>query len=69
LKTGIIINSISDKSGEKIAEMIIEGNNMGINSITKEANKLGAKGESIPQLATDLTNLLSDNINAMRSFL
>lgn len=69
LKSGIALKAMSDKTGECVAEMMIEGTNMGINSLQKEINKLNAKGEQVPELATELCTQYQNNLNQIRHYL
>lgn len=58
-----------DKSNKNIAQMLIEGNNLGINKIisqTHEANKCGIE---TPPLVGDLIELYDCNIKELRQYL
>lgn len=69
LKTGVKMNAMFDKSNRNIAEMIIEGTNMGINSVQQELNEMFKKGEDIPPIANELISLYEKNLHELRSFL
>lgn len=69
LKSSIAVNTLVDKSNKNIAEMLIEGVNMGINELTSQVNKLHDAGEEPPEIATDLLNAYSASLNTLRTFL
>ncbi|HKL94322.1 MAG TPA: hypothetical protein VJZ69_03465 [Clostridia bacterium] len=69
LKAGVKMNAVFDKSNTNIAQMMIEGTNMGINSVQEEINEMNLKGEEIPPIATELISLYDKNINELRPFL
>ncbi|MDD4839545.1 MAG: hypothetical protein PHE93_02590 [Clostridia bacterium] len=69
LKTGVTMNAIFDKSTENIAQMLIEGTNMGINSVQKTINEMQDNGQEIPNLANDLMSLYQKNITELRAYL
>lgn len=69
LKSGIMMNTLVDKSNKNIAEMLIEGVNMGVNELTSQLNKMNSSGETPPDVATDLLNAYNDNLNRLRTYL
>lgn len=69
LKSSIALKAMSDKSGECVAQMMIEGTNMGINSLQKEMNRMNSNGEQIPEIVTELNTFYQNNINQMRNYL
>lgn len=69
LKTGVTMNTLFDRSTENIAQMLIEGTNMGINSIQKTINEMNECGEEIPAIANDLITLYEKNISELREYL
>lgn len=63
-----MVNTIKDKSNGKLAEIMIQGINMGIISLTKLINKLSDEGKS-NAYADDMLELLEHNLNEMKLFL
>lgn len=62
-------NAMMDKSNTHIAEMLIEGTNMGINSITEAMNDLKQNNEVVPPVVSETLQIFQNNINELRSFL
>lgn len=69
VKTNAFVTTMFDKSSDHIATMLIEGTNMGINSLQKSINSIEKDGESVPQLAFDLMNTYQKSLTELRSFL
>lgn len=69
LKMGVKINAMFDKTNSNIAEMLIEGTNMGINEVQKELNQMQLDGDEVPQIANELMSLYSRNITELRAYL
>ena len=69
MKMGTKMNTMFDSSNTNIAEMMIEGTNMGINDIQKEINEMQLVGSEIPQLATDYIQMMQSNVDTLSSFL
>ncbi|MBQ2712443.1 MAG: hypothetical protein IJF71_03605 [Clostridia bacterium] len=70
LWSSINLNTLMDNSYSHIADMLIEGNNMGITTITKELNACGDQldGE-IRALAVDLMQLEQMHIEELKPYL
>lgn len=62
------MNALGDKSSSKLAEIMIQGINMGIVSLTKIVNKLSDEGRS-NKFAEDMLNLVRGNLEDMKLFL
>lgn len=69
MKMGTKMNTLFDSSNTNIAEMMIEGTNMGINDIQKEINQMQIDGSEIPELATDYIQMMQSNVDQLRTFL
>ena len=69
MKFGTKMNTLFDSSNTNIAEMMIEGTNMGINDIQKEINHMQLDGSEIPELATDYIQMMQSNVDSLRAFL
>jgi len=69
VKTNAFVTMMFDKSSDHIAKMLIEGTNMGIDSLQSEINALEKDGENAPQLAFDLMDTYQKNLSELRSFL
>jgi len=69
LKMSAKFNAMFDPSDSHISEMMIEGTNMGINSVQSVINEMQSEGDEVPQLAVDYVNMMQSNINELRSFL
>ncbi|MDY6078868.1 MAG: hypothetical protein SPI46_05735 [Eubacteriales bacterium] len=67
LKSAVKIKSGFDKSSTNIAEMLIEGNNMGINDVVRVSHRLDGK-ESTPFVG-EMIDLYDANIKELRRFL
>ena len=63
-----MINTLTDKSNSKLAEIMVQGINMGIISIMKIINRLSDEGRS-NQYADKMMEVLQDNLNEMKLFL
>ncbi len=63
------MTAMMDKSSSHIAEMLIEGTNMGINAIQKIINEMEIDGNEIPELAIKTMKMYQQNINDLRCFL
>lgn len=63
-----MVNTIGDKSNSKLAEMMIQGINMGIISITKIINSKST-GDSSTDFAKNMMELLKVNLEEMKLFL
>jgi hypothetical protein len=62
------VNTLSDKSSSKLAEIMIQGIDMGIISTTKLINKLSQDNKECT-LAQDLLRVLNENLDEMKAYL
>ena len=69
LKAGVKMNAGINSSCSHLASMLIDGYNMGIESVQKCINELGRDGVDIPDLAKDLMKVYDKNIKALRVYL
>ena len=69
LKAGVKMNVGINNSSSHIASMMIDGYNMGIESVQKCINDLTKDGLEIPALATDLMKVYDKDIKALRVYL
>lgn len=71
LKTGITMNTAFDSSASHIAEMMIQGSNMGIIETTKEINAMknqNCSGEAMG-LAGEFVTFEQNNIERLKAYL
>ena len=66
---GIELNTLADTSNSKIAEILIQGNDMGIVKGTKLLNNLTFEDNQIEDLLKDFINLQQENIEGLKKFL
>lgn len=69
LKAGVHVNAMFNRDAAHIAEMLIDGYNMGIVSVQKCINELQNDGVEVPMLAKDLMKSYDKHIKTMRTFL
>ena len=69
LKAGVKMNAGFDNSNSHLSSMLIDGYNMGIESVQKCINELNRDGVEVPQLAHDLMKTYDKNIKALREYL
>ena len=70
LWSSINLNTLFDKTPSHIADMMIQGNNMGIISINKELNcNSDSLSEDTLNLASDLISLEQKNVEDLKTFL
>lgn len=69
LKAGVKMNAGINNSPSHLASMLIDGYNMGIESVQKCINELKRDGVDVPQLAQDLMKTYDKNIKALRAYL
>jgi len=67
--TQIQVNTIADKSNSHIAEMLIQGNTMGIIKGVKELNQNPNTDGEIKQILTDFVELQQNNIEKLKTYL
>lgn len=68
-KMGINMNIMFDKSESHIADIVIQGNNMGIIGISKSINSHKNADDDITDLAYELVDIQSKNIDSLLKFL
>lgn len=66
---GIKMNTAVDSTPSHIADILIQGNNMGIISVTKLQNKHKNANEQLLELAHELNDMQQNNIERLKSFL
>lgn len=66
LKAGVKMNAGINSSCSHLASMMIDGYNMGIESVQKCINELKETGVDVPDLARDLMKTYDKNIKALR---
>ena len=69
LKAGVKMNAGINSSCSHLASMLIDGYNMGIESVQKCINELKETGVDVPDLASDLMKTYDKNIKALRLYL
>lgn len=65
----IKLDMIKDDTSSHIAEMMMEGSNMGITEITKNLNKYENVDNEIKDLASRLLKIEQDNIEKLKPYL
>lgn len=68
-KMGINMNIMFDKSESHIADIVIQGNNMGIIGISKSINSHKNADDDITDLAYELVDIQRKNIDSLLKFL
>lgn len=66
---GIQLNTLSNKSNSKIAEILIQGNDMGIIKGIKNINNMKFKDNEIKNILQDFVALQQKNIEELKKFL
>lgn len=69
LKAGVKMNAGFDNSSSHLSSMLIDGYNMGIESVQKCINELNRDGVDVPQLANELMKYYDKCIKALRPYL
>ncbi len=69
LKAGVKMNAMFNGNSTHIASMLIEGYNMGIESVQKCVNELKRDGNQIPPLASEVMSFYDKSIKALREYL
>lgn len=69
LKAGVTMNAMMNNDNTHVADMLIKGYRMGIDSIQKCANELKREGNQIPQLASEVMKYYDKSIKALRAYL
>ncbi|MFW5779877.1 MAG: hypothetical protein ACOCWI_00285 [Bacillota bacterium] len=65
----MLINTINDRSASKLAEMMIQGINMGIISITKVTNNIDSELNIDMSLTNKLMGMLNNNLENLKVYL
>lgn len=70
-KLGTAMNTLSDSSDSHLAQMVIEGNTMGITEMTRlvRENENGKCAEDTLTLSRDVIRFLEDSVERTKSFL
>lgn len=66
---GLLLNTIIDRSASKLAEIMIQGINLGIISMVKVTNNIDEQTNIDVSLSNKLMDMLENNINALKPFL
>ena len=66
---GIQISTLTNTTDSKLAEILIQGNDMGIIKGTKLLNSTPFKQDSIRNILNDFVGLQQDNINELKKYL
>ncbi len=66
---GIQMNTLLDKSPSHIADLMIQGNDMGIIGITKSVNKHKDADDAAVNLANELVRMQQQHIENLKKFL
>ncbi len=66
---GIQLNTLSNKSNSKIAEILIQGNDMGIIKGVKNINNMKFQNSEIKNILEDFVSLQQKNIEELKKFL
>lgn len=67
--TGVTFNTMLDKSPRHIAEMVIQGSNMGIVEMTKQLNKSACVSQDVKKIGQDLIRTEEKNVQRMKNYL
>ncbi len=63
------MSTMKDDKSSHIAEMMIQGNNMGIVDITKHLNKYKDTDKKVHKLATNLLEMEENNVQKLKDYL
>jgi hypothetical protein len=69
LKAGVFMGAVLNRNNAHIASMLIDGYQLGVNSVQKCVNELTADGVEVPELAKDVVRAYDKNIKALRAYL
>lgn len=67
--SGIQMNTMMDKSNSHIAEMMIQGNNMGVVECQKLLNHNPEADDNVKNILNDFVTLQNNNIEKMKEYL
>ena len=69
LKAGVSMNTMFNDSLSHIADMLIDGYNMGINSVQKCVNELKKDGTEMPSIAGEVLDFYDECIDTLREYI
>ncbi|HJB25018.1 MAG TPA: hypothetical protein H9662_00175 [Firmicutes bacterium] len=69
IHTGIKLNTLIDKTSSHLAEMAIEGSNMGIVGTTKQLSQFSGASQNVRQLGNEFVSFEQHNIEALKRYL
>ncbi len=69
LQSAVKMKAGIDGSNRNIAEMLIEGNNMGINGLIEKSHEANADGQEAHPLVGELLGLYDANIKELRQYI
>ncbi len=69
IHTGIKLNTLIDRTSSHLAEMAIEGSNMGIVGTTKQLSQFSGASQNVRQLGNEVVSFEQHNIEALKRYL
>lgn len=69
LKAGVSVNAMLNNDPTHIADMLIEGYQMGINSVQKCINEIKKNGTEMPSIGDEIIKFYDKSIKALRTYL
>lgn len=69
LRAGVKMNAGINNSASHLASMLIDGYNMGIESVQKCVNEMNSLGNEVPDIAKDVMRAYDKCIKALRVYL
>lgn len=69
VKTGTVMNTLFDKTPDKIAEMMIQGSIMGVIDMTRTLKEYGDVPQNIKALGYELITAEENNAQRMKAYL
>ena len=69
VRTGVKMNTLLDRTPSHIAEMMIQGSNMGIVSLTKQMKRHPEANHKVKLLAVELLKFEEYNIQRLKAYL
>lgn len=67
--TGVQLNTLQDSTASHIADMVIQGNTMGITKMTREMNQAVTGDSRVWKLGEELVNTQRRNIETLKQYL
>lgn len=67
--SGVQMNTMMDKSPDKIAEMMIQGSMMGVIDMTRKLRQYGDTPQNVQKIGQDLIKLEENSIQKMKQYL